>query len=248
MAAITVLFAMIYSEYGGIIFVTENDFSTFNWKKSRPVYYLIICNEILLPFPSRIYSSVSTLIIITLEIIVTLVWPIIDPHTCRNLIPHFEVSVQTANYILTDVLFYVFAALVAYYVSYLLEIVNRRTFLDHRRCVESKFKLNFEKDQQEQLLNSCLPKHLMERVRDDIRTRFTLHFDNQTDGSISRPFTDIYIEKHKYVTILYADIVNSMQLTTSLQTPKALVETLNGLFGRFDIKAEVQYILLDIIY
>jgi class 3 adenylate cyclase len=96
---------------------------------------------------------------------------------------------------------------------------------------------NFERDQQEQLLNSCLPKHLMEKVRDDIKERFTLRFGQQRDNSISRPFTELYIEKHTNVTILYADIVNSMLLGSSLD-PKELVETLDELFGRFDARAE----------
>jgi adenylate cyclase len=158
----------------------------------------------------------------------------------KDFITFFQTFYEEYKYICSDLLFYLFAALVAYYVSFLLEIVNRRAFLDHRRCVESKFKLNFEKDQQEQLLGSCLPKHLMRKVRSDIRERFILHFEsNENKSSFSRPFTELYIEKYKDVTILYADIVNSMLLTQSLESPKVLVETLNGLFGRFDSRAEV---------
>ena len=231
-----------------------------------------------------------------------------------------------------DMLFYLCAALVASYVTYLLEIVNRRAFLDHRKCVESKYKLTFEKDEQERLLSSCLPRHLMKKVREDIRSRFTIYHqrhnnnnntlssssdhqftnfntsssfhnvndndynnigsllftksnqnqenenkklnmvevevrslkkgkeevdsnDNNnnnsnaqesinyqngsTNNSISRPFSSLYIERHKNVTILYADIVNSMLLTQVLKSPKELVETLNELFGRFDNSAEV---------
>jgi hypothetical protein len=249
MAAITVLMAMIFAEYGGFIFTISGDILTFKWKRSRPVYYLIICNEILLPFPSRIYSSIATLVIVVLEIIVTLVWPHISDSNCQNMTPQnrtdfekFSIFYERYKYICSDLLFYLFAALVAYYVSFLLEIVNRRAFLDHRRCVESKFKLNFEKDQQEQLLGSCLPKHLMRKVRSDIRERFTQHFESQENkNSFSRPFSELYIEKYKDVTILYADIVNSMLLTQSLESPKALVETLNGLFGRFDSRAEVSF-------
>jgi hypothetical protein len=202
-----------------------------------------------LPFPSRIYSSIATLVIVALEIIVTLVWPHISDSDCQNMTPDFRTDFhnfttfyERYKYISSDLFFYIFAALVAFYVSFLLEIVNRRAFLDHRRCVESKFKLNFEKDQQEQLLGSCLPKHLMRKVRSDIRERFTLHFEShENKSSFSRPFTELYIEKYKNVTILYADIVNSMLLTQSLESPKALVETLNGLFGRFDSRAEVSF-------
>ncbi|CAG2107280.1 unnamed protein product [Medioppia subpectinata] len=187
-AGIAVLLAMIYAEYGGFIFTLTGD-QSFKWKRLRPVYYLIICNELLLPFPSRVYSVVATVVIIALEI----------------------------------------------------TIVNRRAFLDHRRCVESKFKLTFEKDQQERLLGSCLPQHLMKKVKRDIRERFAQHMeqhDSTRQASISRPFSELYIEKYTDVTILYADIVNSMLLTQSLESPQDLVETLNELFGRFDTRAE----------
>ncbi|CAG2118731.1 unnamed protein product, partial [Medioppia subpectinata] len=103
------------------------------------------------------------------------------------------------------------------------------------------FKLTFEKDQQERLLGSCLPQHLMKKVKRDIRERFAQHMeqhDSTRQASISRPFSELYIEKYTDVTILYADIVNSMLLTQSLESPQDLVETLNELFGRFDTRAE----------
>ena len=255
-ASIAVLAAMLHAEYGGFLFTVTGDKDTFKWKRLRPVFYLIICNELLLPFPSRIYSSVTTVLIIMSEITVTLVWPHISDSNCQALTPHFLSGNDERNktdkqfldyydeskYILSDLFFYICAALIAYYVGYLLEIVVRRAFLDHRRCVESKFKLNLEKDQQERLLSSCLPQHLMEKVRQDIRTKFALHMDShENKNSISRPFTELYIEKFTNVTVLYADIVNSMLLTQSLESPQVLVETLNGLFGRFDSRAEVRH-------
>ncbi|OTF69982.1 hypothetical protein BLA29_015004 [Euroglyphus maynei] len=56
----------------------------------------------------------------------------------------------------------------------------------------------------------------------------------------------MYIDKYSNVTILYADIVNSMALTQTLQSPKALVEALNNLFCRFDSRAEVSPVCLSI--
>lgn len=225
---------MIYAEYGGILFAIVGDPTAFQWKRSRPVYYLIICNGILLSFPSRVHSSISTIIIVILELTVSILWPHINGLSCNILgLP------SGYKYLISDLLFYLFAAMVANYITFLLEIVNRRAFLDHRYCVESKFKLNFERDQQEQLLNSCLPKHLMQKVRDDIRERFILTYETRhNNSSISRPFAELYIEKHKNVTILFADIVNSMLLAQSF-SPKELVETLNELYGKFDVRAEV---------
>ena len=247
-AAIAVLAAMLHAEYGGFLFTLTGDKDTFKWKRLRPVFYLIICNELLLPFPSRVYSSITTVLIITSEITVTLIWPHISDSNCQALTPF---SSETSTYsfldyydkykfIASDLFFYICAALIAYFVGFLIETVVRRAFLDHRRCVESKFKLNLEKEQQERLLASCLPQHLMEKVRRDIRTKFAQHMDShENKNSISRPFTELYIEKFSNVTVLYADIVNSMLLTQSLESPQALVETLNGLFGRFDSRAEV---------
>ena len=52
-----------------------------------------------------------------------------------------------------------------------------------------------------------------------------------------KSFNELYMEKHTDVSILYADIVNSMLLAAKL-TPNELIETLNDLFGRFDEAAE----------
>lgn len=212
--------------------------------------------------------------VVVLEVIITLLWPQISDHRCNMITPKIEDfdnwhSIKNRYvYFMSDIIFYFLAALVAFYVTYLLEIVNRRAFLDHRKCVESKFKLTFEKDEQERLLSSCLPRHLMKKVRDDIRSRFVCQINEPSyrtalsdssyrngrlcsnsqqqkvsgsNGSISRPFKELYIDKYQNVTILYADIVNSMLLTQRLKSPKALIETLNKLFGRFDSRAEVRF-------
>ncbi|GIY51187.1 AC_N domain-containing protein [Caerostris extrusa] len=51
-------------------------------------------------------------------------------------------------------------------------------------------------------------------------------------------FQKLYVKTYKGVSILYADIVNSMLLAASLKVSD-LVATLNDLFGRFDESAEV---------
>nr|XP_027200496.1 adenylate cyclase type 8-like [Dermatophagoides pteronyssinus] len=344
-----------------------------SWKTTRPIFFLIFCNEILLPFPKRLYSITCSTLVILLEIMITISWwplyytlvkaeetnsttmsttlssisssssstllitsdailstmvnhtlnqmfqPLSSSSSSSSVLmnlssttsdPLIPLSIQTATtntswqyfyqwsqairyrgfYLLSDILFYLLAGLVAFYVTYLLEIVNRRAFLDHRKCVESKYKLTFERDEQERLLASCLPKHLMKKVRNDIRSRFTgnwsssissnrsminnnntvinvdgnnnndndehrnqihstksnidhphhhhHHHKSGSNGSIGRPFSEMYIDKYSNVTILYADIVNSMALTQTLQSPKALVEALNNLFCRFDCRAE----------
>lgn len=56
-------------------------------------------------------------------------------------------------------------------------------------------------------------------------------------------FSELYVEEHDNVSILYADVVNFSKLTVSLH-PKKLVETLNELFTRFDEASEVLYLFI----
>ena len=52
-------------------------------------------------------------------------------------------------------------------------------------------------------------------------------------------FSELFIERHENVTIIFADICKFTELTTRLSVDK-LVKTLNDLFGKFDSAAEVR--------
>lgn len=54
--------------------------------------------------------------------------------------------------------------------------------------------------------------------------------------------SDLYVETHNNVSILYADVVNFSGLTVTLPVKK-LVETLNDLFGHFDEASERHNVL-----
>lgn len=226
-AALTVLLAMILSEHGGALFALAGD-ETIHPNPSqriRPTFYIIITNHVFLPFPSRIYACIGTLLIVTLELTLTI-------HSrMQNDCP----SSFIMRYAIADTLFYSLGAFIGFFLTFLLEIADRKAFLDHRSCVESKFKLDYEKEQQDSLLSSCLPGHLMERVRNDLKA--VISMKNASFAARRKPFNELYVEKYKNVSILYADIVNSMLLATKL-TPNQLVETLNILFGRFDESSE----------
>ncbi|OTF83683.1 adenylyl cyclase-like protein, partial [Euroglyphus maynei] len=86
-------------------------------------------------------------------------------------------------------------------------------------------------EEQEQLLKSCLPKHLIDRVRKDLKE--TIKIIDQRGRIASRIFKKLYIKKYDNVSILFADIVNSVALTESLNANE-LVETLDNMFGTFD--------------
>ncbi|XP_071824072.1 adenylate cyclase type 2-like isoform X2 [Apostichopus japonicus] len=122
----------------------------------------------------------------------------------------------------------------------LLDVVLRKTFFDTRTCIESRVKLEYEQAQQEQLLLSVLPAHLaaemrtemMERVRDPAMTPMPPRQNHSTTH-----FHNLYIKRHKNVSILYADIVGFTALASGCSPPE-LVKTLNELFGKFDQLAE----------
>ncbi|KAK6629112.1 hypothetical protein RUM43_002929 [Polyplax serrata] len=121
------------------------------------------------------------------------------------------------------------------------EMIIRRAFLDRRACVEFTTKLNYEKEQEEQLLLSILPWHIATRVREDIRKK-SLQLNHLGKPITTKPFKELYIEKHDNVSILYADVVNYTKMTSSLPVNK-LVETLNELFGKFDEASERHKVL-----
>ena len=55
----------------------------------------------------------------------------------------------------------------------------------------------------------------------------------------NRLFSELFIERHENVSMLFADICKFTELTTRLPVDK-LVKTLNDLFGKFDLAAEVK--------
>ncbi|XP_015790697.1 adenylate cyclase type 2 [Tetranychus urticae] len=224
-AALTVLVAMIVSEHGGALFAVTGDKTVYPLQRIRPTFSIILTNHVFLPFPSRIYACIGTLVIVSLELLLTIISR--AQSDCA--------STSIIRYAVADTIFYSLGAFIGFFLTFLLEIANRKAFLDHRSCVESKFKLDYEKEQQDSLLSSCLPRHLMDRVRNDIK--LVIERKERSQRSRQKPFNELYVEKYKNVTILYADIVNSMLLAAKL-SPNDLVETLNTLFGRFDESSE----------
>jgi len=223
-ASLAVLMAMIFGEASGAICALVNDQAT-PLASIRRTYYLIITNHVFLPFPTRIQACAATIIITSFEIIVTYISR--RDNNCR---PEY-----LTPYLIADIIFYASSAMIGFQITFLLEIAIRRTFLNHKYCIQSTYKLNYEKEQQEQLLRSCFPQHLIEQIRNDIRQSIAII--NKRQSQPFRPFYNLYVKKYENVTILYADIVNSMNLTDKLN-PAELVETLNELYGRFDELAE----------
>ncbi|CAG7721202.1 unnamed protein product, partial [Allacma fusca] len=165
-------------------------------------------------------------------------------------------------HVVADLVYYLCGNIVGLYSQLLSEITIRRAFLDRRGYIKSTIKKKYEKDQEEQLLLSILPNHISTKVKNELLTAITTlkqdqltkkhssygsghsehrhlfhhhHKNNRKPKTLmqKKPFSNLYVEKHTNVTILYADIVNFTPLTVKLKADE-LVDTLNELFGRFD--------------
>ncbi|CAK9829019.1 Adenylyl cyclase X E [Anthophora retusa] len=144
--------------------------------------------------------------------------------------------------IITDTIYFACVNGLGLYFRFMNEVVIRRSFLDRRKCVESTLRLNYEKDQEEQLTRSILPQHLAAKIKKDFRDIFKFIEQHKKPPPKGRSHNDLRVEKHNDVSILYADVVNFSGLTVTLPVRK-LVETLNDLFGSFDEASERHNVL-----
>uniref|UniRef100_A0A1I8MJ11 Adenylate cyclase type 3 n=1 Tax=Musca domestica TaxID=7370 RepID=A0A1I8MJ11_MUSDO len=102
---------------------------------------------------------------------------------------------------------------------------QKRAFLEAKKSLEVKMIIEEESAEQERLLLSVLPKHVAEKMRQDL------------GSTSSEPFKKIYMSRHENVSILYADIVGFTAIS-STYSAQDLVKMLNELFARFDRLAE----------
>ncbi|XP_044014942.1 adenylate cyclase type 2-like isoform X3 [Aphidius gifuensis] len=144
--------------------------------------------------------------------------------------------------IVADTIYFASVNCLGLYFRFMNEVVIRRSFLDRRKCVESTLRLNYEKDQEEQLTRSILPQHFAAKIKKDFRDIFKFIEEHKKPPPKGRRRNDLYVETHDNVSILYADIVNFSGLTVTLPVKK-LVETLNDLFGSFDEASERHNVL-----
>ncbi|KAM4592450.1 adenylate cyclase type 7 isoform 2-T3 [Odontesthes bonariensis] len=146
-----------------------------------------------------------------------------------------ETTPNLANQLLSNAVVFLCGNAVGAFHKVLMEKTLRQTFKDTLRCLSMRMKLEIEKRQQENLLQSVLPVYIsmkmklaiMERLRDckDKEEQQRLVKDNN--------FHSLYVKRHENVSILYADIVGFTRLASDC-SPKELVIMLNELFGKFD--------------
>ncbi len=225
LASVTVLMTMIFVEYGNELLQLQLDYAPYLAQRIRPIIYMIIATHILLPFPSLKAAVISTAVVTLLEVVISF-------RQRYNAAPEGHLS-ALIKLTISDIIFYLYAALFGMYMSRLLEIIIKRAFENHHKYIKSKFNFYQEQEQQERLLNSCFPRHLIEDVRKDLKDSIRDEENVQNGKIIQSPFKKLYVKKYDNVSILYADIVNSMLLTSKLSANE-LVETLNDMFGSFD--------------
>merc|ERR1719264_2457965 len=169
-------------------------------------------------------------------------------HTVDHVYSQFDKYHYTTQ-LAADIIYHLCVNLIGWFVRYVVDINMRRGFLDKRVCIETTFRLDYEKQQEENLLLSIIPKHIAKQVGEEVRQ----FIDNLTSSDgVKEKFSEKYIESHKDVTILFADICGFTPLTEKFTTRtigpdgkevivdriEDLVATLNDLFGKFDEAAE----------
>ncbi|KAI3364305.1 hypothetical protein L3Q82_011104 [Scortum barcoo] len=136
------------------------------------------------------------------------------------------------------------------FIHYLTDHAQRQVFLETRRCIEGRLKLEQENQRQRQAL--CWLHHTLtnrvyhvatqERLVLSILPRFVAlemiaDMSSLEDELSPQEFHKIYIHQYKDVSILFADIKGFTLLSMNLSA-QVLVRTLNELFGRFDRLAD----------
>lgn len=174
------------------------------------MFYVIIICYIMLPLSKR------------LSLFLGLLTVLIEMTTSAIL--HSTGSDIQVEELMSNLVILICANLIGMYHKYLTDLTHRRTFLEARDSIQSMKKLEREKKQQEELLNSCIPGDIVEEMKEDITQKMV---------SPSHAFYDLYVQQHSDVSILYADIVNFTPLAAECTAPE-LVKMLNELFGRFD--------------
>ncbi|XP_069377112.1 adenylate cyclase type 8-like isoform X2 [Paralichthys olivaceus] len=131
--------------------------------------------------------------------------------------------------VLSKALLYLAMNTAGLFIHYLSDRTQRQSFLETRRCIEGRVRLERENHRQERLVKSILPRFLVLEMISDMAT--------VDEYLLPQQFHKIYIHHYKDVSILFADLIGFTSLSLILSA-QDLVKTLNELFGRFDRLAE----------
>uniref|UniRef100_A0AAX7U9I7 Adenylate cyclase type 7 n=1 Tax=Astatotilapia calliptera TaxID=8154 RepID=A0AAX7U9I7_ASTCA len=149
---------------------------------------------------------------------------------------HLKVySTETSYLLLSNLVVFLCGSVVGAFHKVLMEKTLRQTFQDTLRSLGMRMKLEIEKRQQENLLQSVLPVYISMKMKLAIMERLQDCKDKEEQQRLVKDnnFKSLYVKRHENVSILYADIVGFTRLASDC-SPKELVIMLNELFGKFD--------------
>uniref|UniRef100_A0A3B4FTN1 adenylate cyclase n=1 Tax=Pundamilia nyererei TaxID=303518 RepID=A0A3B4FTN1_9CICH len=137
--------------------------------------------------------------------------------------------------LLSNLVVFLCGSVVGAFHKVLMEKTLRQTFQDTLRSLGMRMKLEIEKRQQENLLQSVLPVYISMKMKLAIMERLQDCKDKEEQQRLVKDnnFKSLYVKRHENVSILYADIVGFTRLASDC-SPKELVIMLNELFGKFD--------------
>ncbi|XP_029001009.1 adenylate cyclase type 7 isoform X2 [Betta splendens] len=146
-----------------------------------------------------------------------------------------ERSPHLANQLVSNAVVFLCGIGVGAFHNVLMEKTLRQTFQDTLSSLSMMVKLEIEKRQQENLLQSVLPVYISMKMKLAILERLQECKDKEERQRLVKDnnFHSLYVKRHENVSILYADIVGFTRLASDC-SPKELVIMLNELFGKFD--------------
>ncbi|KAM9816657.1 adenylate cyclase type 7 [Neosynchiropus ocellatus] len=190
-------------------------------------FFLFIIFTVYTMLPFQLWYAVVLSVITSLSHILVL--------TLRLTVNVPEATPNLASQLLSNAVVFLCGSVVGAFHKVLMEKTLRQTFQDTLRCLSMRMKLEIEKRQQENLLQSVLPVYISMKMKLAIMERLQDCKDKEEQQRLVKDnnFHSLYVKRHENVSILYADIVGFTQLASEC-SPKELVIMLNELFGKFD--------------
>ncbi|XP_045887859.1 adenylate cyclase type 7 isoform X1 [Micropterus dolomieu] len=190
-------------------------------------FFLFIIFTVYTMLPFQLWYAVVLSVISSLSHVIVL--------TLRLTIGSQVPTTYLANQLLSNAVVFLCGSVVGAFHKVLMEKTLRQTFQDTLRCLSMRMKLEIEKRQQENLLQSVLPVYISMKMKLAIMERLQDCKDKEEQQLLVKDnnFHSLYVKRHENVSILYADIVGFTRLASDC-SPKELVVMLNELFGKFD--------------
>ncbi|XP_044864155.1 adenylate cyclase type 8 isoform X3 [Mauremys mutica] len=174
------------------------------------VLFTLFATYSMLPLPLT-WAILAGLVTSFLQLVMQLVIP--------------RLAVISLNQIAAQAVLFMCMNTAGIFISYLSDRAQRQAFLETRRCVEARLRLETENQRQERLVLSVLPRFVVLEMINDMT--------NVEDEHLQHQFHKIYIHRYENVSILFADVKGFTNLSTTLSAQE-LVRMLNELFARFD--------------